>query len=385
MTETESTYHQTVAEIAGLSNAELDLKLEDAAVLNEESEMLLCCYLAAVRERRAYEEFGYANLCDYASVRFGFGERKTRYLVALGQKIERLPQIREALASGKLGWCKASRVAVVATPENEAMWLDSALSLTVRELEGRLRDGTDSLASVLHLPLTKDRRVLWEHGLEIYRRRAGSEISPVEAFELMLAEVIAEWGHYLVDSEDAAASEAPEESQEPETAEHGEVETETVPSDEAPEVRSLFPWVEPIDTGELENESSWASELDAEKEFAAKSSYNAVRQVVLERDGWKCTYPGCGARAHLEVHHLRYRSHGGPDEPWNLTVLCHFHHRLLHAKHIDVKGRAPLGLEWTPPKLMRAVLDRRRNKKSFWVGELEVREWSLEGRAAASG
>ena len=68
--------------------------------------------------------------------------------------------------------------------------------------------------------------------------------------------------------------------------------------------------------------------------------------------------------------------------PWNLTVVCNFHHDLIHKKHIGVKGRAPHALEWTPPKLMRAVLDRRRKGPSIWLGELDVREWSLESRAA---
>ena len=66
---------------------------------------------------------------------------------------------------------------------------------------------------------------------------------------------------------------------------------------------------------------------------------------------------------------------------WNLTVVCNFHHDLIHKKHIGVKGRAPHALEWTPPKLMQAVLDRRRNRPSIWLGELDVREWSLESRA----
>ena len=61
---------------------------------------------------------------------------------------------------------------------------------------------------------------------------------------------------------------------------------------------------------------------------------------------------------------------------WNLTVVCDFHHDLIHKKHIGVKGRAPHALEWTPPKWMQPVLDRRRNRPSIWLGELDVREWS---------
>ena len=209
MTTTESAYTEAVSKISELSNQELDLELEQTASLNEKTEMLLCCYLAAVRERRVFEAFGYPNIYDYAYERFGFGQRKTRYLVSLGQKIDRLPKIREALANGRLGWCKASRVASVASPDNEVMWLESALSLTVQQLEKRISDGTDSLASVLRLPLTEDQRILWENALEIFRRRAGAEISPATAFELMAAEVVAEWGHNLVgtDTTDAPTSE----------------------------------------------------------------------------------------------------------------------------------------------------------------------------------
>jgi len=177
----ESIYNETVSKISGMSNAELDQELEEAAILNEKTDMLLCCYLSAVSERRAFEDFGYSNVGDYAEARFGFGERKTRYLVALGRKIERLPKLREALASGKLGWCKASRVASVASADNEAMWIQSALSLTVQQLEQRIKDGTDPLVSVLRLPLTESRQNMWEIALET---RPSDELT---VYQMMLA------------------------------------------------------------------------------------------------------------------------------------------------------------------------------------------------------
>ena len=55
-----------------------------------------------------------------------------------------------------------------------------------------------------------------------------------------------------------------------------------------------------------------------------------------------------------------------------------------HANRIAVRGSAPVALEWTPPKLMRAVLDRRRNNPSLWADELDVREWSLDPAPAAT-
>jgi hypothetical protein len=60
------------------------------------------------------------------------------------------------------------------------------------------------------------------------------------------------------------------------------------------------------------------------------------------RDGWRCTAPACSARRGLESHHVVFRSAGGPDEPWNRTTLCAFHHhRGVHAGRVRIRGRAP--------------------------------------------
>ena len=60
------------------------------------------------------------------------------------------------------------------------------------------------------------------------------------------------------------------------------------------------------------------------------------------RDGYRCTAPGCTARRNLQSHHIVFRSRGGPDEPWNRTTLCAFHHlRGVHEGRLRVEGRAP--------------------------------------------
>ncbi len=124
---TVSLYNDIVSQMPELTNEEVDLKLEEAVIQSEKAEMLVCCYLSAVRDRRVYEYFGFSSIQDYAYTRFGFGERKTRYLALLGRKLAHLPKRREALSSGKLGWCKASRLANFVAPDNEATWVESAV------------------------------------------------------------------------------------------------------------------------------------------------------------------------------------------------------------------------------------------------------------------
>jgi hypothetical protein len=57
-----------------------------------------------------------------------------------------------------------------------------------------------------------------------------------------------------------------------------------------------------------------ATWLEAEARFRDYADY--------EGDRFRCTVPACSARRNLQSHHLRFRSAGEPDEPWNRTTLC---------------------------------------------------------------
>jgi HNH endonuclease len=348
-------WEDVVPGVSALTTAELDRKLEEATVVHQKAESLICCFLTEVQTRRAYRELGFSSIADYARERFGFQERKTRYLVYLGRKVKELPQLRAALASGKLGWVKATRIAAVASREDEAMWVDSALSLTMQELDRRIKDGTDRMASMLHFWVSDDLRVLWENGLELARKAAGAELSPTEAFELMVAEFIAT---YSEGEPDATRDEREED----------EACSQPTPPEDAQDAPVAEPASVAIDTcdAELDRAGSFGSNAPFDRKF---------KKVVLDRDQWKCTYPGCSARQALHVHHVTFRSRGGPNEPWNCTTLCAFHHGLAHVAQIGVEGRAPHALEWTPPKLMKEVLERMRNRRPFWPNELEIRDF----------
>jgi hypothetical protein len=68
----------------------------------------------------------------------------------------------------------------------------------------------------------------------------------------------------------------------------------------------------------------------------------------FERDGYRCTVPGCTARRNLQSHHIWFRSACGPDVAWNRTTLCAYHHhRGVHARSLGLRGRAPDALVYT--------------------------------------
>jgi hypothetical protein len=71
-------------------------------------------------------------------------------------------------------------------------------------------------------------------------------------------------------------------------------------------------------------------------------------QAVFERDGWRCTVPGCTSYRNLQKHHVVFRSRGGSDDDSNLTTLCAWHHlRGVHGGVLRCTGTAPDGLRFT--------------------------------------
>jgi 5-methylcytosine-specific restriction endonuclease McrA len=58
------------------------------------------------------------------------------------------------------------------------------------------------------------------------------------------------------------------------------------------------------------------------------AAYEALRQRILRRDGWRCQ--SCGTMANLEVHHKQFRSQTGDDSEENLITLCDQCHKLIH-------------------------------------------------------
>lgn len=54
-----------------------------------------------------------------------------------------------------------------------------------------------------------------------------------------------------------------------------------------------------------------------------------IRRRIKRRDAGRCRW--CSSARNLEVHHITYRSSGGPDEDWNLITLCLECHQRVHA------------------------------------------------------
>ena len=63
----------------------------------------------------------------------------------------------------------------------------------------------------------------------------------------------------------------------------------------------------------------------------------AQRRALRVRDQGICQFPGCHQTAHLDAHHVRPWSQGGPTDLDNLILLCGRHHTLVHEGGIRIE------------------------------------------------
>jgi hypothetical protein len=346
-----------IPDCEGLSAKELDELLAEATRQNELSECQICFYLLEVQKKKTYESFGFQNIYDYALDRFDIKERKTTYMLSLGRKLKELPNIAAALQEGRIRWSKAHKIAAVAKPENEVMWLESALSMRARELERKIDQEYGVTHTKYRFCLSEDQAAVFEYALEICRRLEKAHVSPTQCLEMMAAEFIATWGARVEQAECSVEEESTERSSE----ESADVDESATSDGNAETIRETIDDVCPKST-----ESPPAGQPDPNPYLA-----------IYERDGWCCTYPGCSVRAMLHPHHLKFRSKFGKkskaacEGPSNITTICYFHHLLVHQGVVKVEGKAPFDMKWTQPKLIdvekmrreRKAAERKRKKK----------------------
>ncbi|MHC4342176.1 MAG: hypothetical protein ACYSX0_18415 [Planctomycetota bacterium] len=235
-------------------------------------------------EGKVWATLGFHNQGDYVQCRLGISVSSFRSRVWLERKLKDLPELREALSSGRLSFSKALLVAKGATPHNVNERIEEACSTTWQQME---RDTTKE----------EDRR----------NREAGVRRvwGPKDAAETMALAI-------------ASAQ-----------ALHAEL-------------------GEPIDEGEaVAAIADHFVEVWSEHEKGIEMGLHPEsRRKALMRHGGLCAVPGCSRPAE-HLHHGVYRSRGGPDAGWNLIGICSPHHlHGVHKGYLTVKGRAGELLVW---------------------------------------
>jgi hypothetical protein len=86
--------------------------------------------------RGGHLDLGFSSVAAYSLERC---DRSVRWVEAarrLARRLENLPELRRAMAFGSVSWSMGELLAGVARPQDEARWLETARSRTVRQMRG---------------------------------------------------------------------------------------------------------------------------------------------------------------------------------------------------------------------------------------------------------
>jgi hypothetical protein len=62
-----------------------------------------------------------------------------------------------------------------------------------------------------------------------------------------------------------------------------------------------------------------------------------MRRALWSRDRG-CVFPGCRNQCFVDAHHIRHWADGGDTSLENLTLLCWYHHRLVHEGRFEMRN-----------------------------------------------
>jgi hypothetical protein len=237
-------------------------------------------------EQRIFGTLGYGSLEAYGEERLGMRAGTVRQRIWLERRLRDLPSLREALSSGRLPYSKALVVARQATPFDIDARIAHARSTTCQQLEREAEaeeDRRNRGASTRKVWTPRDAAQTVRDAIAAAQARSREE----RGIEIDAGEALAAIADHFV---------AIHEAHRP-----------------AHDARRWIP---------------------------------RFRREVLLRKGGLCAVPGC-SRAARHVHHIVFRSHGGPDTAANGVGICAAHHlHGIHRGYLEVTGRAGERLHW---------------------------------------
>ena len=100
--------------------------LQRSLIALDEAQQCSVLWFGEVMRRKLFRDLGHSSINQYAIQELGFGKSKANDFIRLARQLENLPAVREAVASGELGYTKARELVSVATPETQDTWLKAA-------------------------------------------------------------------------------------------------------------------------------------------------------------------------------------------------------------------------------------------------------------------
>ena len=291
--------------------------------------------LGAIREAirvQLWRRFGMTSLREYLEHFMGHGPQVAAERIRVTEALEALPAIEDALATGELTYSAVRELTRIATPKTEQAWLDACEGKNLRQIEELVAEREHGDAPTDDpKPDVRPQRVSMtlRPAARAALRRARQAIEAARGERIDDSDLIEELcrGYAAGDSHDAPRAQI------------------AITKCETCSQAWQHAAGRKIAITEAEYETAacdarFIGSLDAPQR-ARSAVPPATDRAVRQRDGYRCTVPGCRSARLLHAHHILWQSRGGGHEMENLTLLCAGHHGAVHRGEIVIAGKAP--------------------------------------------
>jgi hypothetical protein len=326
-------------------------------------------FVAEADRAEVWRSYGARDMAHWLWMRFGLSDWKARRWIAAAHALERLPLTASAFAGGEIGVDQVVELTRLATPETEARlltWARNASSGAIRARADRaLRQTQEDVRAV-----EEDRRLTWwwfDEG-----KRFGLEAELPAAQGAVVARALTR----IVDSVPVLPGEEESLFADARRADAlVALASARIAGDPDPDRASVVVHasVDPLGPRDTGFEIEGGPPIPAAS--AARLLCNARSQTVLENpagtmvvglgrmtrepSAWMvrqvrhrdrgCTFPRCGSRRFTEAHHIVWWERGGWTDLDNLTLVCWFHHKLVHEHGWTIRRGSDGGVGWFRP------------------------------------
>ncbi len=317
--------------------ARVDRALREALAACDRAQECAVLWFAEVQRRALYREFGCASLEIYATEALGFTQNRYWQFKRLADDLDRLPALKEAVATGEIGWTKAQQVARVATPDTQQAWVAKAVTTGRRELAREVQAARAVVMAEARRVVARDDVTLAPAPaaaapieMSISLRGDAMQVARLEALlekarKLRCGAAGATRLELVIEAVAALVEGAAETA--PAARPAVQVVVQKCPDCGAAAVATSRGDVAlaPAQVGAVECDAVVAREGVNRSTIPPR-----VRAQVLARDRHRCSAPGCSATRFLEVHHVVPRARGGDNAAANLVTLCSRCHGHAH-------------------------------------------------------
>ena len=325
--------------------------------------------IAELERREAFRADGARDMTDWVAMRLALDYKTARRLCVVARRLDELPALADALATGELSIDQVAAACRFVTPELDARVTERVKGLTPEQIER------------LGLELFPPNRIDFEQAYadRTLRMRWTNRRQMLQVSAKLPVEQGVVFEHAI------RGLATTRETLDPDDLEHWPVRCADAlvtlaeafnATDASPERASL---IVHIDAATIADPAGGGALLEhagpIALETARRLACDAHRQTIVESENgtpiivgrtqrtvsaWllrslhkrdhHCRFPGCHSTRHLHAHHITHWIHGGTTDASNLILLCSRHHRFVHESQWSIHGTPGTALIFRRPR-----------------------------------